>query len=68
MTKRLKLSLPLKDFDRLFAAADGRGEYCRVKKSDLTSLLMDHSRALALLGDEVDDDYQDCSQVRKAKT
>ena len=35
-------------------------------KADLTALLIDHTRAIAALGDEVQDDYQDCRQVRQA--
>ena len=59
--------MPLKTFDKLFAAADGRGEFCRIKKSDLTALLIDHSRAIAALGDQVQPDYEDCNHIRKAK-
>lgn len=65
MTKRLKLSLPLRTFDALHKAADGRGKKALVLKADLTALLIDHTRAIAALGDEVQDDYQDCGQVRK---
>ncbi len=66
MTKRLKLSLPLRTFDALHKAADGRGKKALVSKADLSALLIDHCRAIAALGDEVQDDYQDCSHVRKA--
>lgn len=66
LTRKLKLSLPLKTFDKLFAAADGRGKKALVSKADLRALLIDHSRAIAALGDEVEDGYQTDSHVRKA--
>lgn len=66
MTQRLKLSLPLKTFDKLFAAVDGRGKKVLVVRSELETLLIDHSRVIAALGDRVEDEYQDSSHVRKA--
>ena len=68
LTRKLKLSLPLKTFDKLFAAADGRGKKALVSKADLRALLIDHSRAIAALGDDVEEDYQDSRHVRQAKT
>ena len=67
MTRKLKLSLPLQTFDELHKAAEGRGKKALVSKADLSALLIDHTRAIAALGDEVQDDYQDCGQVRQAK-
>lgn len=49
--KTLKLSLPQKNFEGLHSAADGRGMYCKVGKRDLAALLVDHTRALAMLAD-----------------
>ncbi len=66
MTKRLMLSLPLKDFDALHEAAEGRGKFCRVSKAQLSALLIDHSRTVAALGEDVEDAYQDSRHVRKA--
>lgn len=68
--KTLKISLPLSKFEDLHVAADGRGKFCRVEKTDLLALLMDHSKALAMLQDmnvPLEDSYADCSQVRKAR-
>ena len=52
MTRPLTLCLPLKTFDALSAAADGRGVKASVNKADLRKLLVDHSRILARLQDE----------------
>lgn len=51
MTQPLTLYLPLKTFEELHAAANGRGKLCKVSKKHLTALLMDHSRVLATLAD-----------------
>lgn len=51
MTKPLKLCLPLKTFETLAGAADGRGQFCKVRKHDLRALLMDHGKILGLLED-----------------
>ncbi len=51
MTKPLKLCLPLKTFEALASTADGRGQFCRVRKQDLLALLMDHGKVLGLLED-----------------
>ena len=69
MTKPLKLRLPLSDFDSLHEVSDGRGQFCRAKKSELKNLLMDHSRVLRVLNDmgvATDEDYGNYDQVRKA--
>ena len=47
--KTLKLSLSQKNFEGLATSADGRGMYCKAIKKDLAALLIDHSRALAML-------------------
>lgn len=71
MTRTLKLYLPLEKFESLHEAADGRGKFCRVSKEDLLALLMDHSRALAVLGEVQvpieEPEYANCRQVREAR-
>ncbi len=70
MTQPLKLHLPLTVFERLHEAADGRGKKTSVFKADLSALLMDHSRLLALaseLGINVEGNYADSSHVRQAR-
>ena len=63
--------MPLKNFEELHAAADGRGKFCKASKKDLLDLLMDHSRALAMLKDLgvplEEPEYEHCDQVRKAR-
>ena len=49
--KTLKLSLSQKNFEGLATSADGRGMYCKAVKRDLAALLVDHTRALAMLAD-----------------
>lgn len=68
--KPLKLSLSMKNFEELHAAADGRGKFCKARKKDLINLLMDHSRALATLADmkvPLEESYAYCRQVREAR-
>lgn len=70
MTQSLTLYLPLKTFEKLHTAADGRGKKALVIKSDLRALLMDHSRALAKLADmqvETEENYAGCNAVRQAR-
>lgn len=71
MTRTLKLYLPLETFESLHEAADGRGKFCKVSKSDLLALLMDHSRALAVLTrlqvPIEEPEYATCRQVREAR-
>lgn len=70
MTRPLKLYLPLKNFETLYAAADGRGKSVSVNKMDLLALLTDHSRALARLADlqvATEEDYTNNKAVRQAR-
>ena len=70
MTRPLTLYLPLKTFEELHEAADGRGKKALVNKADLLALLMDHSRVLAKLADlriESEETYADCDAVRQAR-
>ncbi len=70
MTQPLTLYLPLKIFEELHEAADGRGKVCKVSKKDLRALLMDHSAALARLADlqiETEENYAGSHAVRKAR-
>ena len=63
MAKTLTLYLPLKTFEKLHAAADGKGQFCKVRKEDLLALLMDHSRALRSLN-EAGVRYEDAAVVK----
>ena len=68
--KALKLSLQMKNFEELHTATNGRGKFCKTSKKDLAALLMDHSRALAMLADTqvpLEESYADCRQVREAR-
>lgn len=70
MTRPLTLYLPLKTFEALHKAADGRGKKASVSKADLLALLMDHSRVLARLQDvhvPTEESYANCDEVRKAR-
>lgn len=49
MTKPLKLCLPLEIFETLASAAEGRGQFCKVRKRDLQALLTDHGKVIGLL-------------------
>lgn len=51
MTKPLTLCLSLKTFETLAGAADGRGQFCKVRKTALRGLLSDHGKVLGLLED-----------------
>ncbi len=70
MTQPLTLYLPLKTFEDLHKAADGRGKKATVNKADLLALLMDHSRVLARLQDlhiMTEENYANSSSVRAAR-
>lgn len=70
MTQPLMLYLPLRTFEALYKAADGRGKRASVSKADLTALLMDHSRVLARLQDMqivTEESYANCDAVRQAR-
>ena len=51
MTHALTLCLSQRTFEALHVAADGKGKKASVNKADLSALLIDHARALALLAD-----------------
>ena len=70
MTQSLTLYLPLKTFEALHEAADGRGKKASVNKADLLALLMDHARVLSKLADlqiGTEESYAGCDKVRQAR-
>ena len=62
--------LSLKDFEELWELADKRAKICKVKRTVLQRLLMDHSKLLVQLADAgitLEDGYADSSHTRKAR-
>jgi hypothetical protein len=61
----VELSLSLAKFDELWAATEGRGKQCTIKKADLLALLMDHSRVLGAIDGSISEpEYKNHRKVR----
>ncbi len=63
---KINLNLSFEKFEILYEVANGRGQNVSISRKDLMSLLMDHSKALGLLGDLVEYDYETSKQVKSA--
>ena len=69
-TKTLTPCLTLANFEKMYALTEERGRKVEVTKKDLLALLIDHSKAIAMLEDlqvVVEEDYANSPKIRKAR-